>query len=230
MPEIWTLQFNMRLGIIILFISFCQAEYGQEIKSLPILPFPSEFQFIPKDSVLENNAYDRMLLYENKRMMVSPVDKQMSDSAKFAETFGSFEIFKRKFLALKLDNELPDLGLPKGSHSKPQLLDKDYISSPAFALSSPISFFYYNFSKIEQSKRKLAEWYAYAPIREKIEAKYNRKKLERWTGLNDHDLTQFIVFCSFRDSFLLNTNEYDLIVVVQLKLEIFKLLNSIPDK
>jgi hypothetical protein len=147
------------------------------------------------------------------------IKNELKGSAKLPE---SYTDFKRKFLALKLDNEPIDLGLPKAKPGIPHLLDKDYISSPWFALNSPISFFYYNFSKAERSKRKAYELRHEKDQYAVIDSKINRHKIQYWTGLKESDLDKFILFCDFSFDYLLSVKEYDLIQKVKQKLQDFK--------
>jgi len=138
--------------------------------------------------------------------------------------------FKRKFLALKLDNEPIDIGLPKVKHGIPPLLDKNYLSSPWFALNSPISFLYYNFSKAERSKRKAYELRHEKDQYAVIDNKINRHKIQYWTGLKENDLDKFILFCDFSFDYMLSANEYELIQKVKQKLQVFKDTNKFMQK
>lgn len=135
---------------------------------------------------------------------------------------GTYEEFKRKFLALKLDNEPIDIGLPKAKPGIPQLLDDNYIKSLGFALNSPISFLYYNFSKVERSKRKHIRLRYESEEYAKIDKKFNRHKIQYWTGLKEKELDKFILFCHFSLEYLLTSNEYDIILKIKEKLVDFK--------
>ena len=149
-----------------------------------------------------------------------------SEYDKMYRLFGTYNDFKYKFLTLELKNEMPDIGLPKAKPGTPQLLDPNFIGSLGFLLNSPISFFYYNMSKEEISKRKLYEIHAYEPIRRKINAKYNAENIKHWTGLEGEELTQFVLYCHFDDSYLENVAEYELIDSVLIKLKEFKAITT----
>ncbi len=151
------------------------------------------------------------------------------DSSKFsreeyirlANILGNYTVFKWNFLEIRLNNEVPDIGLPKARPGIPQLLDDKYLSSPLFAIFNPIDFFYFNFNRHEISKRKAYRLEAYAPIQRKIDAKYNRQNIEKWTGLKNDKLTKFVLFCNFDNNFLSQVNEYDLMVTINQKLQEF---------
>ena len=70
--------------------------------------------------------------------------------------FKSYPEFKNKLLSLKIeDNTYSISGITlKNPTTIHNLENEDYIKSLGFALSSPISYLYYNFSKREKSIRK----------------------------------------------------------------------------
>jgi len=142
----------------------------------------------------------------------------------------SFEEFKKRFLELRIAETIPDLRLPPPSPGLPKLLDEHYLASLGFALNHPISFFYYNFNKKEQSKRKLIylnhEDLKYASACKK----YNPKKVQEWTGLKDARLERFMTYCNFSSDYILATNEYDIILLVMKKLDEFNKTDTLGRK
>ena len=171
------------------------------------------------DSIMHNDFFD----FVNKEVLKNA----LKESEKLPDNYTDF---KRKFLALKLDNEPIDIGLPKVKHGIPPLLDKNYLSSPWFALNSPISFLYYNFSKAERSKRKAYELRHEKDQYAVIDNKINRHKIQYWTGLKENDLDKFILFCDFSFDYMLSANEYELIQKVKQKLQDFKDTNKFMQK
>jgi hypothetical protein len=152
------------------------------------------------------------------------IKNQFKDTAKLP---ANYEEFKQKFLALKLNNEPLDIGLPKAKPGTPKLLDDSYIKSLGFALSSPISFFYYNFSKVERSKRRVYELRNEKAQYAVIDSKISRHKIQYWTGLKEQDLDSFILFCDFSFDYMLSASEYDLIFKVKEKLVEFRMANNL---
>jgi hypothetical protein len=63
-------------------------------------------------------------------------------------------------------------------------------------------------------------------IQKAIEEKYNRKIISEVTGLEDKELTEFMVFCNFSDEFLLESTQYDILIKVLEKLKEFKKLKN----
>jgi hypothetical protein len=198
---------------LLIFGSFC---YCQENS---IEPPKILNDTVKLDSIMHNDFFD----FVNKEVLKNA----LKDSEKLPDNYTDF---KRKFLALKLDNEPIDIGLPKVKHGIPPLLDKNYLSSPWFALASPISFLYYNFSKAERSKRKAYELRHEKDQYAVIDNKINRHKIQYWTGLKENDLDKFILFCDFSFDYLLSANEYELIQKVKQKLQDFKDTNKFMQK
>lgn len=215
-----------------------------------LLPVSAQENFSPiklhETIELNNKDMNRMLdsvdiiqLHDNFNKKLIPAPSQdfevmTPDSAKLKDAemkrlkrlFGSYNDFKGKFLALQIKDNIPDIGLPKAKAGTPQLLDPNYIGSIGFLFTSPISFFYYNNSKQEISKRKLYALNAYEPCRRAIDSKYNAEKVKNWTGLEGEKLTEFVLFCHFEDDYLLQTSEYELIKNILIKLEEFKAIQD----
>ena len=215
------------IAIILLYSQFLS---GQEINKAVLRQSPSKTNNFEINALLDSLSFFRLnpdLIKSNFDLLnADSAYKRPSESKRMQKLLGSYSDFKRKFLALNIKDNMPDLHLPKAKSGTPKLLDPDFIGSAAFLLHSPISFFYYNFSKEEQSQRKLYAINAYDPNRRYIDAKYNKDKVQLWTGLKDEELTKFVLFCNFDDSFLLNCSEYDLIDKVLKKLSDFKAIKN----
>jgi hypothetical protein len=60
-------------------------------------------------------------------------------------------------------------------------------------------------------------------VREQVYRKFNPEVVKRVTGMTGEDvIIEFMVFCDFSDDYLLNVNDYDLMVKIALKYEDFK--------
>jgi hypothetical protein len=214
------------LAFVLIYYQFLSA---QEIKNSELLHEPAKLSNSETNSLLDSLSLRKLnSLFFNDNFNYSNRNTDTVHNNKSAEEkrlqnlLGSYADFKRKFLALEIKDYVTNLHLPKARGGTPQLLDPNFISSVGFLINSPISFFYYNLSKQEQTMRKLYAINAYAPNRRYIDSRYNREKVQLWTGLKDDELTKFVLFCNFDDSFLLNTSEYDLIDAVLKKLSDFK--------
>lgn len=137
--------------------------------------------------------------------------------------FSTYSQFKSKFLSLKIENNtysIPGITL-KNPTTIHNLENDDYIKSLGFALSSPISYLYYNLSKHEKNIRKYHElendkWNQYA-----IAQKFNPKIVEKITGLNDKDAVKFIVWCNLSKEYLLNATDYEIATKIKEKFELY---------
>jgi hypothetical protein len=169
--------------------------------------------------------------YESRNFLIlmEPEIYELNEVAIF--DLGTYSDFKRKLLAIEPKKEMViDLGLPSVKPGPPDLVNDNIVRSLGFALASPISFLYYNLNEKEKSKRKIYKLIAEAPITYEIEKKFNREKVGLWTGLTDIELNEFIVFCNFDRTYLLNAKEYDIILLTKKKLEEFKQKKSLENQ
>jgi hypothetical protein len=74
----------------------------------------------------------------------------------------------------------------------------------------------------EKERIKLREILAAESQKTQVCKKYNADILRKITGITaDEEILEFMAFCSFSDVFILNTNEYDLMVLIARKYEEF---------
>ena len=137
--------------------------------------------------------------------------------------FKSYSEFKNKLLSLKIEDNtysIPGVTL-KNPTTIHNLENENYIKSLGFALSSPISYFYYNFSKREKSIRKYHKlendkWNQYAIVQ-----KYNPKIVEKITGLKNNETIMFIAWCNLSKEYLLNATDYEIANKIKEKYKIY---------
>jgi hypothetical protein len=72
-------------------------------------------------------------------------------------------------------------------------------------------------TKIEKQKIKVEELKRLEAENKVIESKYNPELVSELTGLNDNETIQFMKFCNFDRQYLLNANDYDIIVEINAK-------------
>lgn len=115
---------------------------------------------------------------------------------KVYEWGAGYEDFKTAFLALKVDKSLQEkLGLPmKDPDAIPFELDEELLKSAGFALSSPVSFLYYNLSKSEKSKRKVYQLQQTKARREKFNRIVSHENIGLLTGLTNEELENFRIY------------------------------------
>lgn len=225
----------MRVLIFILFCFCALLIKGQEMNyPIKLKPFmiTEEDPYIKKldSSVLKNiNAgiTHRPVPFAKQDSLKIVPDSVLAKDEEYKrlyKLFGSYPEFKQKFLALKIPDEL-DLGLPNYVPGQSSMLHAPQ-NGFGVAAGGPISFLYSKFSKHEKAIRKYNELMADKPNYEKVKKKYNREKVQHWTGLQGDRLTKFVLYCRFDDSYLLHVNEYDLIKRVQIKLKQFMVLED----
>jgi len=140
----------------------------------------------------------------------------------------TYEQFRKRFIEIKLkDDHYYVPGLPRiKPRDVPLLYDEDYIKHPLFAISSPISFFYYNFSRREKNKRLYYKLVAADQLKLLADRKMNKAAIARITGIEEDDLDDFIEYCNLTPQMILNTTEYELYLYLSRKLRSYKLLKK----
>lgn len=82
---------------------------------------------------------------------------------------------------------------------------------PAPDISSPISFLYDRYSRRGKANRKLMDMVAERARKKRLAVKYNAAKVQRWTGLQDDEIDDFMRFCPMPDLFLEQASELEII-------------------
>jgi hypothetical protein len=135
---------------------------------------------------------------------------------------GNYEDFKRSFLKIIPEKAFKIEGLPEPKiQDIPILYDTNFLNSDAFAITSPVSYLYYKYSKEEKSKRKV--FYLERQKRELlvIDKKFNRELIESTTGLTGDSITEFIGFCNFSHKFLYHASELEIVQSIDSKYKEF---------
>ncbi len=128
--------------------------------------------------------------------------------ARIFEWGSTYGDFKNAMVEMPNQQSLGEsMGLPRQDPDYiPVEMNEAAIKSPAFLLSSPISFFYYNFNKQAQSARKVYWMEKNAPLQKAFDEIMGRDNLSSITGLTGNDLEEFVAFanermrCDFRCS------------------------------
>jgi hypothetical protein len=155
----------------------------------------------------------KIIAFKSEKTSIKLIPKKYQIEEVSVGILGSYDQFKQKFLNLEIeDNTINIRGLPKVKKKEvPDLENEDYISNPLFLLGNPISYFYYNFNKYEQSKRKVHELNKLDIEKRIIEKKFNREIVKTLTKLTDEmEINEFLDFCNFSHNYLLKTSEYDI--------------------
>lgn len=93
--------------------------------------------------------------------------------------------------------------------------EKDYMISGINAVQSPITFLYQQFSKKEQSKRKVAYLENEDRKRELLKELFRLYVDYEIIALNDEQFDDFITYLNVSDEFLIQSSQYDFLVYVK---------------
>ncbi len=135
---------------------------------------------------------------------------------------GTYEEFKQQFLDLnqaltktgKLAEHLAEVSRTEGKEAYDEALARGELKMPGAGI--PI------LTPDEKERLVLAEIIKEEKIRDQIYMKYNPVVVKKITGLTDEDVIEFMIYCDFSDEYLLEVNEYDLMVSIARKFEMFK--------
>jgi len=99
---------------------------------------------------------------------------------------------------------------------------KDYELSGVNALESPITFLYEEFSRTEQLKRHNAQI-----VNDDKKRNLLKELLSRWVAdsiikLDDNEFDRFVDFCNVSEYFMKNSTQYDFMVYIKRKYEMFE--------
>jgi hypothetical protein len=90
------------------------------------------------------------------------------------------------------------------------------------ALGSPIEYLYERFSRIEQSKRKVAKLEDEEKKRDVLKELFHIYIQHDIINLSDADFERFIDYCNFTDEFVKNSSDYDLVMAIKYKYQQFE--------
>lgn len=104
--------------------------------------------------------------------------------------------------------------------------EDDYMLSGADAFSSPITALYQAFSRRERNKRMVAEMRNDDRRRELLKELFRKYVDNDIIQLSNEDFDDFIDFCGVSDSFLKNSTQYDFIMYIKKKFEVYKMVRN----
>lgn len=98
---------------------------------------------------------------------------------------------------------------------------------PGVKIDGPISALYDAFSKEGKSKRKYAELVKEDNLHDRLEKRFNKELVSSITGFKGDTVEDFMKFCRFGTSFILNATEYDFYLAIKKRLEQYKKLKGL---
>ena len=174
---------------------------GDVTDSLGIFHLPVH----PGDTLLIRNIAFRDTLvpvtvfHDDRHIILSRMRYQLQE-AKVFEWGSSYDDFREAFMDMPVQQTLGgSMGLPRQDPDKvPIEMDEKAVKSAGLLLSSPISFFYYNFSKHAKSARKVYWLKKNQDKQNHFETVVSAENLSDITGLGGLELQDFQLFLSQR--------------------------------
>ncbi|MCD4710997.1 MAG: hypothetical protein K8R52_09130 [Bacteroidales bacterium] len=119
---------------------------------------------------------------------------------KIFEWGATYDDFREAFIEMPMQQNLgATLGLPRQDPDKvPLEMDEQAVKSAGLLLTSPVSFFYYNFNKHAKSARKVYWLKKNQEEHDQFDAIVSMKNLSDITGLTGVKLQEFQIFLSQR--------------------------------
>lgn len=125
------------------------------------------------------------------------------------------EVFTRRDLD-EIQKDIETLGYEKS----------DYMLEGVDALSSPITALYQAFSRRERNKRMVAEMRNNDKRRALLKELFRKYVDADIIQLSNEEFDEFIDFCGVSDSFLKNSTQYDFIMYVKKRFEVYRMIRN----
>ena len=103
---------------------------------------------------------------------------------------------------------------------------EDYMVSGIDAFESPITFLYQSFSKRERAKRNIAQLRNEDNKRKLLKELFRKYVDNDMITLDEEKFDDFVDFINVSDEFLKNSTQYDFILYVKKKFELYKTLKK----
>lgn len=174
---------------------------GDVTDSLGIFRLPAH----PGDTLLIRNIAFRdtlvpvIVVRENRHILLKRMRYPLQEARVF-KWGSSYDDFREAFIEMPMQQTLgASMGLPQQDPDKvPLEMDEKAVKSAGLLLTSPVSFFYYNFSKHAKSARKVYWLKKNQAKKDLFEAVVNAENLSDFTGLSGPELASFQLFLSSR--------------------------------
>ncbi len=103
---------------------------------------------------------------------------------------------------------------------------EDYMLSGVDAVSSPITALYQAFSRRERNKRMVAEMRNNDRRRDLLKELFRKYVDNDIIQLSSEEFDDFVDFCGVSDQFLKNSTQYDFIMYIKKRFEVFRLMRN----
>jgi len=125
------------------------------------------------------------------------------------------EIFTRRELE-EIQKDIESLGYK----------DEDYMVTGADALQSPITYLYQAFSRRERSKREVAELKNNDRRRSLLKELFRKYVDNDIIQLSNEEFDDFIDFCGVSDEFLQRSSQYEFVMYIKKKFEVYRMIRK----
>ncbi len=139
-------------------------------------------------------------------------------------SLGTYEEFREKFIHLDRPKTKTDLLAENLIESSRQAAVEAYQKAMDEQRLNGVTIVSVPIRTPEEKERiLLAQIIEKEKVRDQVYQKFNPVVVKKVTGLdNDDDIIEFMVFCDYSDAYLLQVNEYDLMVGIARKFDLFK--------
>ena len=143
----------------------------------------------------------------------------------------SYDDFKEAVVGMSDQQSLGEsLGLPTQDPGYvPLEMDEQAVKSPAFLISSPVSFFYQNFNKHAKSARKVYWLQKNKAKQDEFDAIISRENMASLTGLTGADLQQFLVYLYEKMSCDFNCSEIAIYTEIHRLWDAYQILHGMQE-
>ncbi|GAB3932784.1 carboxypeptidase-like regulatory domain-containing protein [Larkinella terrae] len=149
-------------------------------------------------------------LVQEVKLLNEVVIKGWTES-RFKQEFMKLDIAEKPVIEIKTAPEL--VGVSLGNVGR---MGYDYTTlAPKMTLKGPISALYGKFSKEAKNEKKLQQFNQAEQNKKRYQARLDPVWIARITDLKEDRLTAFMQFCKLPEKFVLEANEYDLIVAIR---------------
>ena len=149
-------------------------------------------------------------LIQEVKMLNEVVIKGWTES-RFKQEFLKLDVAEKPNIEIKTAPEL--IGKQLGNIGR---MGYDYTTlAPKLTLKGPVSALYGKFSKEAKNERKLLQFNQSEQNKKRYQARMDPVWIARITELKEERLDAFMKFCKLPEKFVLEANEYDLIVAIR---------------
>jgi hypothetical protein len=104
--------------------------------------------------------------------------------------------------------------------------ESDYMIGGVAAFESPITYLYQQFSRRERNKREVAEMRNNDRRRELLKELFRKYVDAEIISLEDEEFDDFIDFCRVSDEFMKSSTQYEFIMYVKKRFELYRMING----